>query len=56
MFPRVIMCLSPDPDILNVAYLLSHAMPFLQLVCQLEPLGDSIGNKWILTCICQEGD
>ena len=50
------MCLSPHPDIVNVSYLLSHAMPFLQLVCQLEPLGDSIGNKWILTCICQEGD
>lgn len=27
---------------------LSHAVPFLQLVGQLEPLGDSVGNKWIL--------
>lgn len=36
---------------MNVTYLLSRAVPFLQLVRQLEPLGDSIGNKWILTCV-----
>jgi len=46
----------PHPDTVDVTDVLSPAMLFLQPVCQLEPLGDSVGERWVLTSRCWEGD
>lgn len=49
-----VFCVFFFPDVVDISNLFSHAVQYLQL-WQLRTGGDSIDNKWILACGCQEG-